>query len=84
MKNRGLVFIPDISGYSQFVQQTEIEHSRIIMQTLLEVIINANQMNLTVAELKAMQSFFTNIVHLLAWPHYINKSKTCFACFIGP
>ena len=27
MENRGLLFIPDISGFSKFVHESEIEHS---------------------------------------------------------
>ena len=42
MENRGLLFIPDISGFSQFVNAVELEHSRFIIQQLLEVLIRAN------------------------------------------
>src|SRR5687767_15373786 len=52
MENKGLVFIPDISGYSRFVNETEIDHSRMIIQELLEVIINANQIGLIVSEIE--------------------------------
>jgi hypothetical protein len=40
MENRGLLFIPDISGFSQFVNAVELEHSRFIIQQLLEVLID--------------------------------------------
>ena len=36
MENRGLLFIPDISGFSRFVNAVEIEHSRFIIQQLAE------------------------------------------------
>ena len=52
MENKGLLFIPDISGFSRFVSQTEIEHSRLIIQELLEILINANQMGLEVSEVE--------------------------------
>ena len=52
MENKGLLFIPDISGFSRFVSQTEIEHSRLIIQELLETLINANQMGLEVSEVE--------------------------------
>jgi len=52
MENKGLVFIPDISGFSRFVNETEIEHSRTIIQELLEVIINANHIGLVVSEIE--------------------------------
>ncbi len=52
MDNRGLLFIPDISGFTRFVSQTEIEHSRMIIQELLEVLINANDTGLEVSEIE--------------------------------
>ena len=52
MEIQGLLFIPDISGFTRFVGETEIEHSRLIIQELLEVLINANQMGLEVSEIE--------------------------------
>lgn len=52
MENRGLLFIPDISGFTKFVHETEIEHSRVIIQELLEVLINTNQIGLEVSEIE--------------------------------
>src|SRR6188508_794770 len=52
MENKGLLFIPDISGFTRFVNESEIEHSRIIIQELLEILINANQIGLEVSEIE--------------------------------
>jgi len=52
MANQGLIFIPDISGFSRFVNETEIEHSRLIIQELLETLINANHIGLEVSEVE--------------------------------
>lgn len=52
MDNRGLLFIPDISGFTNFVNQTDITHSRLIIQELLEVLINANDIGLEVSEIE--------------------------------
>jgi hypothetical protein len=52
MENKGLLFIPDISGFTRFVNETEIDHSRLIIQELLEILINANQMGLEVSEIE--------------------------------
>ena len=52
MENKGLLFIPDISGFTRFVNETEIEHSRLIIQELLEILINANQIGLEVSEIE--------------------------------
>ena len=52
MEKRGLIFIPDISGFTRFVNETEIEHSRQIIQELLETIINANEIGLEISEIE--------------------------------
>lgn len=52
MDNKGLIFIPDISGFTRFVNAVEIEHSRNIIQELLEVIINANEIGLEISEIE--------------------------------
>ena len=52
MDNKGLLFIPDISGFTRFVNETEIDHSRIIIQELLEILINANRIGLEISEIE--------------------------------
>ena len=52
MENKGLLFIPDISGFTRFVNETEIEHSRLVIQELLEVLVNANEMGLQISEIE--------------------------------
>jgi hypothetical protein len=52
MENKGLLFIPDISGFTRFVNETEIGHSRLIIQELLEVLINANEIGLEISEIE--------------------------------
>jgi hypothetical protein len=52
MENKGLLFIPDISGFTRFVNETEIDHSRIIIQELLEILINANRIGLDISEIE--------------------------------
>ena len=47
-----LLFIPDISGFTDFVNTTEIDHSRHIITELLELIINSDQLGLTVSEIE--------------------------------
>jgi hypothetical protein len=52
MENKGLLFIPDISGFTRFVSRTEIEHSRLIVQELLECLINVNHLGLEISEIE--------------------------------
>jgi len=47
-----LLFIPDISGFTEFVHNTEIQHSGHIIEELLEVLIDANEMDLQISEIE--------------------------------
>lgn len=52
MENQGLLFIPDISGFTRFVTETEIDHSRRIIEELLDAVIDANHIDLGVSEIE--------------------------------
>ncbi|MEE9449810.1 MAG: DUF2652 domain-containing protein [Ignavibacteriaceae bacterium] len=52
MENPALIFIPDISGFTEFITQTEIKHSNHIISELVETILAANRLNLTVSEIE--------------------------------
>ncbi|WP_264537529.1 DUF2652 domain-containing protein [Flavobacterium sp. N1736] len=52
MKQKGLIFIPDISGFTQFVNSVELKHSQHIIAELLEILLDANQMGLNVSEVE--------------------------------
>ncbi len=52
MSNQGLLFIPDISGFTRFVSDMEIEHSRFVIQQLLEVLMDANELDLEISEVE--------------------------------
>ncbi len=53
-----LLFLPDISGFTEFVQTTEVEHSQHVISELLEVLIAANTENLQLAEIEGDALFF--------------------------
>ncbi|MBR9999375.1 MAG: DUF2652 domain-containing protein [Cyclobacteriaceae bacterium] len=46
------IFIPDISGFSDFVNETEINHSQHIISELLEIIIRSDSLGLKVSEIE--------------------------------
>ena len=52
MQQKGFIFIPDISGFTNFVNAVELQHSRHIIQELLEIILNTNQMGLKISEVE--------------------------------
>lgn len=47
-----LLFIPDISGFTRFVSDVEINHSQHIIEELLEILIEANDTGLEVSEIE--------------------------------
>lgn len=58
LMGNSLLFIPDISGYTKFVQTTEIEHSLHVISELLEVLISSNIEGLELAEVEGDALFF--------------------------
>ena len=42
MTDKKLLFIPDISGFTQFITSTEISHSHHIITELINLIIDEN------------------------------------------
>jgi len=49
---KALFFIPDISGFTSFTYDVEIEHSAHIISELLKVLLEANQLELRVSEIE--------------------------------
>jgi hypothetical protein len=47
-----LIFIPDISGFTKFVNKTSIEHSSAIIKELLEIIMAENKLDLKLVEIE--------------------------------
>ncbi|MCH7964038.1 MAG: DUF2652 domain-containing protein [Bacteroidetes bacterium] len=52
MESQALIFIPDISGYTKFITETETKHSKHIITELLEVIIKADKLKMHVSEIE--------------------------------
>ena len=52
MESEALIFIPDISGYTKFITETEAKHSKHIIVELLEVIIGANNLGMQISEIE--------------------------------
>jgi len=52
MESQALIFIPDISGYTKFITETETKHAKHIITELLEVIIKADKLKMQVSEIE--------------------------------
>lgn len=76
-----LLFIPDISGFTQFVQTTEIEHSQHVIAELLEVLINANTQDLLLAEIEGDALFFYKEGSVPSQEKLLAQIETMFTAF---
>lgn len=81
MDNTGLIFIPDISGFTRFVSETELEHSRYIIEELLETIINANQLGLSISEIEGDAILFYKFGDPPGIQHLVTQVEKMFCEF---
>lgn len=58
MAEKSFIFLPDISGFTEFVHQTEVEHSQHIISELLELLIDHESLGLTLAEIEGDALFY--------------------------
>lgn len=61
--DHGLIVLGDVSGYTQFVATTELEHSREILAELLETLCESGRGNLRVAQLEGDAVFWLSDEH---------------------
>ena len=78
---QSLLFIPDISGFTQFVQTTEAEHSQHVISELLEVLINANTQDLKLAEIEGDALFFYKEASIPSQEKLLAQIETMFTAF---
>jgi hypothetical protein len=78
MAEKGLLFMPDISGFTNFVHQTEADHSRFIIQELLETLINSNKLQLNVSEIEGDAILFYRFGDLPSLTELYDQVQTMF------
>ena len=76
-----LLFISDISGFTKFIQNTEVEHSQHVIAELLEVLIAANTEDLRLAEIEGDALFFYKEGELLSQERLLAQIETMFTAF---
>lgn len=81
MKNAGLIFIPDISGFTRFVNQTEIGHSSHIISELLEILIDTNQLGMEMIEIEGDAILFFKSADIPSLEALIIQAETMFINF---
>ena len=78
---KSLLFLPDISGFTKFVQTTEVEHSQHVISELLEVLIGANTEDLQLAEIEGDALFFFKEEEIPSLEKLLAQIETMFSAF---
>ncbi len=76
-----LLFIPDISGFTNFVNTTEVEHSQHVIAELLEILIDANSNDLQLAEVEGDALFFYQEGEIPSLENLLWKAENMFTAF---
>lgn len=78
---KSFLFIPDISGFTKFIQTTEVEHSQHVIAELLEVLIAANTQDLKLAEIEGDALFFYKEGEIPSQEKLLAQIETMFTAF---
>jgi len=76
-----LLLIADISGFTRFVNETEISHSRHIVAELLEAMIAADPLRLTVAEIEGDAVLFYRYRRMASRAEVLRLAESFFLAF---
>lgn len=76
-----LFFIPDISGFTTFINTVEIDHSTHIITELLEILLSANILDLKVSELEGDAVFFYRIGEEPSFKELIQQVQEMYTKF---
>ncbi len=79
--SKSFLFIPDISGFTKFIQTTEVEHSQHVIAELLEVLIAANTQDLKLAEIEGDALFFYKEGEIPSQERLLAQIETMFTAF---
>jgi hypothetical protein len=80
-QNQSLIFIPDISGYTNFVNNTELSHQAHILTELLNLLIESNEIGLELAEVEGDALFYYKTTELPGFEELVNQVKQMFIRF---
>lgn len=79
----GLLFVPDISGFTKFVNETAISHSQHIIAELLEKLIDANELGLEVSEVEGDAILFYRFGEAPSAAAFFAQVQRMFVAFHG-
>ena len=73
--------MPDISGFTKFVQETEAEHSQHIISELLELLIDQNTIDLQLAEIEGDALFYYKFQDVLNKDILLEQARNMYRAF---
>jgi hypothetical protein len=76
-----LLFMPDISGFTQFINDKQIQHNHRIVAELLEILIESNQLNLEVNEIEGDAILFYRLGQPPTVDEIVDQSKSMYTAF---
>lgn len=79
--NKSLLFLPDISGFTEFVRNTEIDHSQHIISELLEILIDSNILDMQLAEIEGDALFLFKEEEIPSLEKLLSQVETMFTAF---
>ena len=80
-KSDSLIFIPDITGFTRFVNETEIKHSQHIISELLEILVKSNTLEMKVSEIEGDAILFYRENHIPDEAAIFEQAKQMFIAF---
>lgn len=80
-EQNALLFIPDISGFTQFINDRQIQHNHRIVAELLETLIESNRLNLKVNEIEGDAIFFYRLGQPPSVNEIVEQSKKMYIAF---
>ena len=81
MAEQAIVLIPDISGFTHFTKTTEIDHAAHIITELLELLVESNDTDFTLAEIEGDAILFYRIGEPLRREQLVQQCLSMFANF---
>lgn len=79
--NKALLFIPDISGYTSFVHDTEVSHQSHILEELMNLLIDSNDLGLELAEIEGDALFYYKQIDLPSFEQIVHLAETMYVRF---
>jgi len=76
-----LIMIPDISGFTQYINNADLSHSQVRIASLLEAILESNILGLHVSEIEGDAILFYSMNNTSTYDQIIEQCKLMFTRF---